>query len=107
MKTMNQFAAVLGVVGVLALPACGTMNPFDTSGSGTGSSGSINAGKAYSGTGVVQSIDLVRQANTGKDIHRFTIRMDSGTRQTVTNATNAGFSVGDRVRIDNGSMQRI
>jgi hypothetical protein len=33
--------------------------------------------------------------------------MDSGAYQTLTQNTNSGFRVGDRVRIDNGIVQRI
>lgn len=110
MKTINKIGAVLGVVGVLTLGGCGTlgsMNPFGTSSSDSGSGATINAGNAQSGNGVVQSIERVHQANIGKEVTRFTIRMDgSGSRQTVTNATNAGYNVGDRVRIENGSMYR-
>ncbi len=167
MATMNQFGAVLGVAGVLTLGGCGTMNdPFNTSGAGTPSPGTVNSGNAYAGYGVVQSIDLVQQGNTGNtgiggssiglgtiagavvggvlgnqvgsgtgrtaatvagaaggayvghelenrqqqrtaDVYRFTIRMDSGSYQTLTQNTSSGFRVGDRVRIDNGSLQRI
>jgi outer membrane lipoprotein SlyB len=167
MMTMNKFGAVLGVVGVLTLGGCGTMNdPFNTSSSGTAQPGPVNSGNAYSGFGVVQSIDLVQQGNTGNtgiggsgigigtiaggviggvlghqvgsgrgntvatvagaaggayighemekgqqqptaDVYRLTIRMDSGSYQTLTQNTNSGLRVGDRVRIDNGVLQRI
>lgn len=165
MKTMNRFGAALGVAGVLALSGCGTMNdPFNTSGSGTTYPGTVNTSNAYSGYGVIQSIDLVQQgspANTGiggsgigvgtiagaviggvlgnqvgggsgqtiatvagaaggayvgneienrqqrtADVYRFSVRMENGSYQTLTLNTNAGFRVGDRVRIDNGVMQR-
>ena len=54
---------------------------------------------------LIQSIEPVSQ--DGKTVQRFTIRMDgSGSRQTVTHATNAGFSAGDKVRIENGMMRR-
>jgi outer membrane lipoprotein SlyB len=163
MKTMNKFGAVLGVVGVLTLGGCGTMNdPINTSSSGTTYPGTGNSGNVYSGYGVVQSIDLVQQGNTGvggsgigigtiagaviggvlgnqvgdgtgrtvatvagaaggayvghelenrqqqrtADVYRITIRMDSGSYQTLTQNTNNGFRAGDRVRIDNGVMQR-
>jgi outer membrane lipoprotein SlyB len=166
MKTMNKFGAVLGVVGILALGGCETTNePYRSSGSGTAYPGPVNSGNAYSGYGVVQSIDLVQQGNTGNtgtggsgvgigtiagalvggvlgnqvgsgtgrtvatvagaaggayvghelenrqqqrtaDVYRFTVRMDSGSYQTLTQNTNTGFRVGDRVRIDNGYLQR-
>ena len=71
MKTMNKFGAVLGVVGVLTLGGCETMNdPYNTSRSGpayqgTPYQGTVNSENAYSEYGVVQSIDLVQQGNTG------------------------------------------
>ena len=168
MTTMNKFGTVLGVVGVLTLGGCGTMNdPFNTSGSGNANPEVVNSGNAYAGYGVVQSIDLVQQGNAGNtgiggtgigigtiagavvggvlgnqvgsgsgrtaatvagaaggayigheidsrsqqprtaDVYRFTVRMDSGSYQTLTQNTNGGFRVGDRVRIDNGIVQRI
>ena len=166
MKTMNKFGAVLGVVAVLTLGGCETMNePYRSSNSGTAYPGPANSGNAYSGFGVVQSIDLVQQGNTGNagiggsgvgigtiagavvggvlgnqvgsgtgrtvatvagaaggayvghelenrqqqrtaDVYRFTIRMDSGSYQTLTQNTNTGFRVGDRVRIVNGVLAR-
>lgn len=166
MTTMNKFGAVLGVAGVLALGACGTLNdPANTSSTGTTSPGTASSGSAYSGYGVVQSIELVQQGDTGPtgiggsgvgigtiagaviggvignqvgsgtgrtvatvagaagggyighelenrqqkrtpDVYRFSIRMDSGSYQTLTQNTSAGIRVGDRVRIDNGSLQR-
>ena len=166
MTTMNKFGAVLGVVGILTLGGCETMNdPYNTSSPGTAYPGTVNSGNAYSEYGVVQSIDLVQQGNTGNtgiggsgigigtiagavvggvlgnqvgsgtgravatvagaaggayvghelenrqqqrtaDVYRFTIRMNSGSYQTLTQNTNAGFRVGDRVRIDNGFLQR-
>lgn len=165
MKTMNKFGVAFGVVGVLALSGCGTMNdPFGTSGAGNSYPGTVNSSNAYSGYGVVQSIDLVQQGNTANtgiagsgigigtiagaviggvlgnqvgggsgqtvatvagaaggayvgheienrqqrtaDVYRFTVRMENGSYQTLTQNTNTGFRVGDRVRIDNGVMQR-
>jgi outer membrane lipoprotein SlyB len=163
MTTMNKFGAVLGVVGVLTLGGCETMNdPYNTSSSGTAYPGTVNSGNAYSGYGVVQSIDLVQQGNTGiggsgigigtiagavvggvlghqvgsgrgntvatvagaaggayvghqvesrqqqrtADVYRLTVRMDSGSYQTLTQNTNTDFRVGDRVRIDNGVVAR-
>jgi len=165
MKTMNKSGVVLGVVGVLTLGGCGTMNdPFNTSSSETAYPGTVNSGNNHSEYGVVQSIDLVQQGSSGNtgiggsgigigtiagalvggvlgnqvgsgrgntvatvagaaggayvghelenrrqqtaDVYRFTIRMESGSYQTLTQNTNTGFRVGDRVRIDNGSMQR-
>jgi len=172
MTTMNRFGAVLGVVGVLTLGGCETMNdPYNTSRSGpayqgTPYQGTVNSENAYSEYGVVQSIDLVQQGNTGNtgiggsgigigtiagavvggllghqvgsgrgntvatiagaaggayvgnrvenrtqqqrtaDVYRLGIRMDNGSYQTLTQNTIADLRVGDRVRIDNGSVQR-
>ena len=169
MTTLNKFGSVLGIVGVLTLGACGTMNdPFDTSGSGTYYPGAASSGSAYSGYGVVDSrygvvdsIERVSQANTGiggsgigvgtivgavvggllghqvgsgtgqtvatiagaaggayvghelenrqqhaADTYRFTIRMDNGSYQALMQNTDAGFRVGDRVRVENGYLQR-
>ena len=66
MTTMNKFRTVIALAGVLALGACGTMdNPGNTSSPGTTNTGSANSGNVYSGYGVVQSIELVKQENTG------------------------------------------
>ena len=163
MTTMNKFGSVLGMVGVLTLGACGTMNdPFNTSGSGTAYPGTATSRSAYySGYGVVDSIERVSQGNTGiggsgiglgtiagavvggvlgyqvgsgtgqavatvagaaggayvghelenrqqhaADTYRFTIRMDNGSYQTLTQSTDTGFRIGDRVRVENDYLQR-
>jgi outer membrane lipoprotein SlyB len=160
---MNKFGAVLGVVGVLALGGCETTNdPYRSSRPGTAYPGAVNTGNANSGYGVVQSIDLVQQGNTGiggsgvgmgtiagavvggvlgnqvgsgtgrtvatvagaaggayvghelenrqqqrtADVYRITVRMDNGSYQALTQNTNSGFRAGDRVRVDNGYLQR-
>ncbi|MDP2397144.1 MAG: glycine zipper 2TM domain-containing protein [Burkholderiales bacterium] len=162
MNIKNWTGTTLCALAILALAGCGTMgDPF-----GTSSARSTNPGSgAYSGYGVVQSIELVRQnttASTGiggsgigvgaiagavvggvlgnqvgggtgqtvatvagaaggayvgneieksqqqktADAYKITVRMDSGQHQTVTQGNNAGLRVGDRVRIDNGTVQR-
>lgn len=166
MNMINKFGAALGAAAILTLTGCGTMNdPFGTSSPASTNSGSVNSGNAYSGYGVVQSIELVqqstantgiggsgigigaiagavvggvlgnqvgdgtgqtiatvagaaggayvgdkieksRQQNTATDAYRVTVRMDSGSYQTLTQNTNTGLRVGDRVRIDNGIAQR-
>lgn len=67
MTTMNRFgSSVLGLAAVLTLGACETMNfPANTSSSGSAYPQSSNSSGAYSGYGVVQSIDVVRQGNAG------------------------------------------
>jgi hypothetical protein len=105
MKILNKFAPMLAVIGVLALAGCGGTGPFGSDSSTARAPEPIKAGAAAPGTGVIQSIEPVQQ--DGKTIQRFTIRMDSsGTRQTLTNATHAGFNTGDKVRIENGMMRR-
>jgi outer membrane lipoprotein SlyB len=102
MMTMKQFGTVLGAVSILALGACGTTGgPFGGLGSSSTGAQTISAGSAYAGSGVVRAIELV-----GSDLYRFTIRMDNGSNQTLTNKSTAGYKVGDRVRIENGNLQR-
>jgi len=58
MNTMKKLAPLLAVAGSLTLAACGTMNdPYQNSSSQPAYS---NSNSAYSGPGVVQSIELVR-----------------------------------------------
>lgn len=166
MKMINKFGAALGAAAILTLAGCGTMNdPFGTSSPASTNSGTASSSNAYSGYGVVQSIELVqqstastgiggsgigigaiagavvggvlgnqvgdgsgqtiatvagaaggayvgdkieksRQQNTATNAYRVTVRMDSGSYQTLTQNTNTGLRVGDRVRIDNGIAQR-
>lgn len=155
MTTMNKLAPVLAVLATVTLGACETMNsPFQTS-----SSQPAYSDSSYSGSGVVQSIDLVRQSTgiggsgigigaiagaviggilgnqigdgSGQtvatvagaaggayaghqlerqrqagDAYKFSIRMDNGAYQSVTQNTASDIRVGDRVRIDNGVVQR-
>ncbi len=66
MSTRTKFGSVLGLAAVLTLGACETMNtPANTSSSGTAYPQSTSSDGAYSGYGVVQSIELVQQGNTG------------------------------------------
>ena len=105
MKILSRFTAALAVIGILALAGCGGGGLFGSDSGATTPAAGIKAGAAAPGTGVVQSIEPVQQ--DGKTIQRFTIRMDgSGSRQTLTNASASGFSVGDRVRIENGMMRK-
>lgn len=47
------------------------------------------------------------QMEKGKgDAYQFTIRMDNGTYQTVTQGSSADFRVGDRVQVENGVLSR-
>jgi outer membrane lipoprotein SlyB len=75
-------------------------------GSGTGRTVATVAGAA-GGAYVGHEIESRSQQSRTADVYRFTVRMDSGSYQTLTQNTTAGFRVGDRVRIDNGIVQRI
>ena len=66
MTTINRFGSVLGLAAVLTLGACETMNPPANPSNSGSAYPSTSSGGAYSGYGVVQSIELVQQGNTGK-----------------------------------------
>ena len=57
------------------------------------------AGGAYVG-------HQIEKRNQGPDSYSFSVRMDNGSYQTLTQATTGSLNVGDRVRIENGFMQR-
>lgn len=59
------------------------------------------AGGAYVGNEIEH-----RQGQKTADAYKVTVRMDSGSYQTVTQDNSAGLRVGDRVRIENGLVQR-
>ena len=152
MKTMNELGSILGIISVLMLGACATTNtPPNTSYGGV-----ANPGNVYSGYGVVQSVELVKQANSGVGLgtiagavvggvvgnqvgagrgntaatvigaaggayighelenrqqqndnaYKITVRMENGTSQALMYSTNPGFRAGDRVRFENGVLQR-
>lgn len=74
-------------------------------GSGTGNTVATVAGAA-GGAYIGHELEKGQQQKTA-DVYRFTIRMDSGAYQSLTQNTNGGFRVGDRVRIENGFLQRV
>jgi outer membrane lipoprotein SlyB len=162
MKPMINLGSLITLGAVLTLGACTNMNtPGSTSSSGTAYPQSTSASTAYSGYGVVQSIELVKVNNTGiagsgigvgtiagavvggivgnqmgggqgktattvigaaggayaghelekrsqqqSDAYKFSIRMDNGSYQTLTQTSSADIRVGDRVQIDNGVARR-
>jgi outer membrane lipoprotein SlyB len=59
------------------------------------------AGGAYAGHELEK-----RSQQQQTDAYKFTIRMNDGSYQTVTQTTSADIRVGDRVRIENGVAQR-
>jgi len=65
MKTMNKAGSVLALAALLTLGGCQNMNPANTYDAGAAYPQSNYGGGAYTGYGVVQSIDLVRQGSTG------------------------------------------
>ncbi len=71
MRTMNKVGTVLGLMSALTLGGCAGMNdpsnPFNTTPAygSTPDYQSSKLGNAYSGYGVVQSIELVPQDNSG------------------------------------------
>lgn len=73
-------------------------------GGGTGQTVATVAGAA-GGAYVGNEIEKRQQQKTA-DAYKVTVRMDSGSYQTVTQGNNAGLRVGDRVRVDNGTVQR-
>lgn len=58
------------------------------------------AGGAYAGH------ELEKRSQQQADAYKFTIRMNDGSYQTVTQTTIADIRVGDRVKIENGVAQR-
>jgi outer membrane lipoprotein SlyB len=158
MNTMTKIGSALSLASLLALAGCNTMQPaysdssYPQSNQGSG---------AYVGYGVVQSIEVVRQDNSGiggsgvgagtilgavvggivgnqvgggsgktaatvlgaaggayagnqiekrnqnpSEAYRFTIRMNNGSYQTVTQTSIDDIRIGDRVRIENGVARR-
>lgn len=58
------------------------------------------AGGAYAGH------ELEKRSQQQSDAYKFTIRMQDGSYQTLTQTQNPDLRVGDRVRIENGVVQR-
>ncbi|WP_342245686.1 glycine zipper 2TM domain-containing protein [Pseudomonas sp. OTU5201] len=71
-------------------------------GSGTGKTVATVAGTA-GGAYIGHQIETRNQKTTG---YAISVRMENGSNQTLTQSTNGGLSVGDRVRIDNGNIRR-
>ena len=70
-------------------------------GSGTGNTVATVAGAA-GGAYVGHEIQQAQQ----EDAYKITVRLEDGSYQTLFQSTNSGFRVGDRVRLDNGVLQR-
>lgn len=66
MKPLNHFRSVVGVAALLTLGVCADMNsPAYSNGGNTSYPQPSQTSGSYAQYGVVQSIDLVRQENTG------------------------------------------
>lgn len=70
MHSTKALVSILSLSSLMALGACGTSNPYGADAATPqpypqSYPQSSNPGGVYSGYGVVQSIDLVRQGNTG------------------------------------------
>lgn len=151
MKLMANWGSAIAMAGALTLGACSNVPPPESTATYPPSS------SVYSGYGVLQSIELVRQDGSGlglgtiagavvggivgsqmgqgqgktaatvigaaggayaghelekqrqqqpADVYKFTIRMNDGSYQTVTQPGNPDIRVGDRVKITNGVVQR-
>jgi len=156
MTTIQRLGTAITLVSAFALGGCETMSNTGQ----TSSSYPANPAVAYSGMGVVETVDLVSAGKGGiggsgigigaiagaviggvlgnqvvsgtgqsvatvagaaggayaghelekrqqsPDAYRITVRMDSGSYQTLTQSTNPDVRVGDRVRVDNGVLRR-
>lgn len=60
------------------------------------------AGGAYAG----HTLEKNNQANQQVNAYKFTVRLNNGSYQTVTQSTTGDIRVGDRVQIDKGTLRR-
>ncbi len=72
-------------------------------GSGTGNTVATVVGAA--GGGYIGHEIENRQQQT-EDTYKITVRMEDGSYQSLLQSTNSGFRVGDRVRFNNGVLER-
>jgi len=72
-------------------------------GSGRGNTAATVVGAAG---GAYVGHQLENRQQQHADADKITIRMEDGSYQTVMEGTNAGFRVGDRVRLSNGVLRR-
>lgn len=71
-----------------------------------GGSGNTVATVAGVAGGAYVGHELEKGQQQKSDAYKITVRMDDGSHQSLMQSTNAGFRVGDRVRFQNGSLQR-
>lgn len=72
-------------------------------GSGDGNTIATIGGAA---AGAYVGHQLEKKQQSSGDAYKFTIRMDNGSYQTLTQSSAGNFKVGDRVRIENGTLMR-
>ena len=72
-------------------------------GGGTGKTVATVGGVA-AGAYVGHQLEKGKTGNS--DAYKFTVRMDNGSYQTITQSSSGGFRAGDRVRIENGAVYR-
>lgn len=74
-------------------------------GSGTGKTVATVVGAAGGGY-VGHEIENRQQTKTTEDTYKITVRMQDGSYQSLLQSTHSGFRVGDRVRFNNGVLER-
>ena len=154
MNLLNGLRVVFGLVAVLLLGGCASPGYPTSSSYPTNTTG-------YAGYGVIQSVELVQQQQSGiagsgigvgtiaggvvggilgnqvgggtgqtaatiggvaagaylghqleknqqgsGAVYKFTVRMDNGSYQTLTQSMSDNFQVGERVRVQNGALMR-
>jgi outer membrane lipoprotein SlyB len=72
-------------------------------GSGRGNTAATVVGAAG---GAYVGHELENRQRQSVDTYRITVRMEDGSNQTLTQSTDGGLRVGDRVRIEGGNLQR-
>ena len=72
-------------------------------GSGTGKTVATVVGAA--GGGYVGH-EIENRQQTTEDTYKITVRMEDGSYQSLLQSTHSGFRVGDRVRFNNGVLER-
>ena len=93
----------IGACALLLLVACGTGTslPGAPSHSGAGTTSQLTSGE-----GVVHSIDIVTMPQA-RQLYRISLRMDDGRSQSMLQSSIPSLEIGDRIRINNGVIERI
>lgn len=120
MNAMKRFGSVFGLAAAVLLGACAATNAAPAR---ADAAVDASPGYVFSAFGVVSTIEPEWRdsdgAGVGADVghgqegrqrhamnsYRITVRMDDGSHRTLTQASSAGFRVGDRVRVGDGALQ--